>query len=296
LGNVLEEDRERIAEFNKSAFVKNISKGEYDAEFRTLGAEDGKVRWVRAKGKVFFNEEEQPLRFIGSVLEITDQKENEMRKNDFIGVVSHELKTPLTSLKAYIQILSERSKEMGDTFQADALFKVDRQINKMSVMINSFLDVSRLESGKIHMNFTRFSIRGLIEEIISESLQVVPNHKLIFLPGLALTVEADRDKVGQVITNLISNAAKYSERGKNIIIDCEASGFDFRISVRDEGIGISAQDSEHLFERFYRVENPQTRQISGFGIGLYLSSEIVRRHKGRIWVKSTMGAGSTFFF
>jgi len=291
-----EADRENIGKIINRTFIKSESNGDFDVEYRTVGAEDQQVRWVRAKGKVFFDEQGRPLRFIGSVLEITDQKQNEIRKNDFIGMVSHELKTPLTSLKAYVQVLNSRSKAEGNSFAISSLNKVELQINKMSALINGFLNLSRLETGKIHLNMITFRMDELVNEIIEESLLVMSTHKIQLLPCDCLSVHADRDKIGQVITNLISNAVKYSPRGKLVELECKMVGNTVQVSVSDEGMGIRPQDKDRLFERFYRVESTHTENISGFGIGLYLSAEIVHRHNGKIWLESEKGVGSTFFF
>jgi two-component system sensor histidine kinase VicK len=289
-------DRERISKVIDRTFIKAESNGDYDVEYRTVGVEDQQLRWVRAKGKVFFNENDEPLRFIGSVLEITNEKQNEIRKNDFIGMVSHELKTPLTSLKAYIQVLNARSKKEDNSFAISSLNKVELQINKMSALINGFLNLSRLESGKIHLNLVNFSIDELIKEIIEESSLVMSSHRITFAPCDSFAIKADRDKIGQVITNLISNAVKYSPRGKIVELICKHVGSAVQISVRDEGMGIHPQDKDKLFERFYRVESSHTEHISGFGIGLYLSAEIIQRHGGKIWLESEKGIGSTFYF
>jgi two-component system sensor histidine kinase VicK len=289
-------DLERINNIIKKAFIKSESNGDYELEYRTVGAEDNQLRWIRAKGKVFFNDQDEPIRFIGSVLEITNEKLNEIRKNDFIGMVSHELKTPLTSLKAYVQVLNARSKKENNSFAISSLSKVELQINKMSALINGFLNLSRLESGKIHLNRLDFRVDDLVREIIEECSLVMSTHKIRLLPGDAETINADRDKIGQVITNLISNAVKYSPRGEVVELECMLLGDKVQVSVRDEGMGIREQDKDKIFERFYRVESAHTENISGFGIGLYLSAEIVKRHGGEIWLESEKGVGSTFYF
>lgn len=291
-----EKDQERINHIISKAFIKSESNGEYDVEYRTVGAEDKQLRWIRAKGKVFFNDQDEPIRFIGSVLETTNEKLNEIRKNDFIGMVSHELKTPLTSLKAYVQVLNARSKKEGNSFAMSSLHKVELQINKMSALINGFLNLSRLESGKIHLNRMDFKMDDLIREIIEENSMVVSTHKIRLVPCDAVVINADRDKIGQVINNLISNAVKYSPRGEIVELVCKPIGDTVQVSVSDDGMGIRQQDQDKLFERFYRVESTHTENISGFGIGLYLSAEIIRRHSGEIWVESEKGVGSTFFF
>jgi len=289
-------DRERISKIIQKAFIKAETNGDYDVEYRTVGIEDQQLRWIRAKGKVFFNEHNEPVRFVGSVLEITNEKQNEIRKNDFIGMVSHELKTPLTSLKAYVQVLNARSKKEENAFAISSLNKVELQINKMSALINGFLNLSRLESGKIHLNLVEFNVDELIKEIIEESSLVTSTHKITLMPCDSVMIRADRDKIGQVITNLISNAVKYSPRGRVVELNCQRTGDSVQVSVRDEGMGIRPQDKDKLFERFYRVESTHTEHISGFGIGLYLSAEIVQHHGGKIWLESEKGIGSTFFF
>lgn len=290
------DDREKISLVIEKAFIKSETNGNYDVEYRTVGVEDQQLRWVRAKGKVFFNEQDEPVRFIGSVLEITDQKQNEIRKNDFIGMVSHELKTPLTSLKAYVQVLNARARKEENNFAISALNKVELQVNKMSTLINGFLDVSRLESGRIYLNMKEFNLDELVKEVIDESMLIIPSHEIRMVPCDCIEVHADRDKIGQVITNLISNAVKYSPRGKLVEIICKRVGDHVQVSVRDEGMGIRTTDKDRLFDRFYRVESTHTQNISGFGIGLYISAEIIRRHRGQIWVDSEKGVGSTFFF
>ncbi len=290
------DDRERISKIIDNLFMRTISNGDYDVEYRTVGRDDEKVRWVRAKGKVFFNDKDVPVRFIGSVLDISDNKRDDERKNDFIGMVSHELKTPLTSLKAYVQMLEQVIKQEGDGFKINVLEKATRQLNKMSVMINGFLNIARFESGKIHLDMEEFLLDELITEIMEENASLVTTHQVTLKPCGPLKVFADKNKIGNVLSNLLNNAVKYSPAGKLIEVTCEVKGDNAQVSVKDEGIGIKPADIEHLFDRFYRVQNNETKNIAGFGIGLYLSAEIVERHSGHIWVESLFGKSATFYF
>ena len=290
------EDRERVTSIIEDVFVKAKTNGDYDVEYRTIGAADQKVRWVRAKGKAYFNESDQPLRFIGTVLDITEQKMDEIRKNDFISMVSHELKTPLTSLSAYIQLLHARSIKEGYPFFKDTLIKAIQQTKRMSKMIDGFLDISRVESGKLHLHKTHFNAPVLIAEIIEEIKPIAVAHTIKFIPCEPIMVFGDREKIGSVISNLLSNAIKYSPDGTPIIAKCEQRSSAVVVSIQDSGIGISEGDLQRLFERFYRVETDYTRQINGFGIGLYLSAEIIKIHGGQIWGESEQGTGSTFYF
>jgi PAS domain S-box-containing protein len=230
------------------------------------------------------------------VRDISEKKRDETRKNDFIGMVSHELKTPLTSLTALIQAANMKLKKSEDPFLAGAMDKASQQTRKMSTMINGFLNISRLESSQIQIDPEKFDLEKLLEEMIGDMELTINSHRIIFSPCNPVIVNADPDKIGSVITNLLSNAIKYSPKDTLINIRCELTDEGAQVSVRDEGMGIRPADKEKLFERFYRVESDNTRHIAGFGIGLYLSAEIIQRHGGRIWVESEPGAGSTFLF
>jgi two-component system sensor histidine kinase VicK len=290
------EDKERILAVINNVFIKSVTGGIYDVEYRTVGAEDQQLRWVRAKGQVYFDQENKPVRFIGSVLNITEQKEDEQRKNDFIGMVSHELKTPLTSLTGVLQLAERRLKSNDDTFLASAMEKANVQVKRMSNMINSFLNVSRLESAKLLIDKHEFDLQELIEEIVIETKLTVSSHTIKLQNLNSIMVNADRDKINSVLTNLISNAVKYSPEGKIIEVGSIVTEDSVHVSIKDEGIGLSPQDIDKVFDRYFRVENKHTNLISGFGIGLYLSAEIIHRHNGKIWVKSESSKGSTFYF
>jgi two-component system sensor histidine kinase VicK len=268
--------------------------GDYDITYTQKRFNDGEVIWLRSLGKVSQDSNGKFSIFSGFVMNITEQKKDEQRKNDFIGMVSHELKTPLTSLNAYVQMLQGKAQKNKDSFTVGALEKARKQVNKMTTMINGFLNVSRLESGKIHIDKQLFDMAELIKEVEEESLVTISSHQIIFAPVEPAFVMADKDKIGQVISNLISNATKYSAPDSIIHVACIGINNTVQVSVRDEGIGINAQDLERLFDRYYRVESTNT--ISGFGIGLYLSAEIIARHDGQIWVESDLDKGSIFYF
>ena len=293
IAQVTEDCREKLILEMDQAIAKG---GAYDMTYTQRRFDDGEIIWLRSLGKINKDELGKYNIFSGVVMDITEQKEDEQRKNDFIGMVSHELKTPLTSLKGYTQILHAKAKKNEDNFAINALNKVNDQVSKMTAMINGFLNLSRLESGKIHLKKTTFNIDELVKENTEEAQMLTNTHEIIFHPCAPVPVFADRDKIGSVISNMISNAVKYSPQGKEIEITCVVVGTEVEISVKDQGIGISEEDVPRLFDRFYRVESNQTELISGFGIGLYLSAEIVLHHQGRIWVESKLGEGSTFFF
>lgn len=294
VNQILPEERAKV----EAAINSTLLKGEsYSIEYPLNNHREQKRHWLRAIGKMHFDSDHKPTHFAGVAMDITEQKLEEQRKNDFIGMVSHELKTPLTSLKAYVQMLLGKAKKQNDAFVTVSLEKVHIQINKMTSMINSFLNVSRLEAGKMDLNKQHFDLNKLVNEIIEETKLINHSHILNFIPDGYLPVYADRDKIGQVISNLINNAIKYSPNNTEIEVRAEkAEACHARVSVKDQGIGIAPKDAEKLFERFYRIQNSRTQTIAGFGIGLYLCSEIIKRHEGKIWVESAAEKGSTFFF
>ncbi|WP_114941497.1 PAS domain-containing protein [Mucilaginibacter endophyticus] len=293
--SIAEEDRQRVME-EISRAMDQTSGGNYDVEYTIIHPLDGTKKAVRAKGKAFFNELKEPIRFSGILLDITEQKKDEQRKNDFIGIVSHELKTPLTSLKALLQVSSRKLEFSQDKFLKGALETSNLQIRKMENMINGFLNISRLENGKLEIRKSIFDLVNVITEVIYETKLTVTGHEFILQAEGELMIDADREKISSVVSNFLSNAVKYSSRGSSIEISAFQSENNIIVSVRDYGIGISDADKERLFERYYRVESNRTSHISGFGIGLYLSAEIIGRHEGRIWVESEEGKGSTFSF
>jgi PAS domain S-box-containing protein len=226
--------------------------------------------------------------------DISEKKKDEIRKNDFIGMVSHELKTPLTSLTAILQVLQNKLKKSDDSFVTDGLNRATLQARKMSTMINGFLNISRLESGKIQIDKQLFIIGDLIREIISETNLTGLSHIIQLEHCDKVVVQADQEKIGSVLSNLLGNAVKYSPKGSAIRISCKQLDQAVQVSISDEGLGIRMEDRDHIFDRYYRVEN--NRNISGFGIGLYLSAEIIQHHNGQISVESENGKGSTFYF
>ncbi|RYU91953.1 PAS domain S-box protein [Mucilaginibacter terrigena] len=228
--------------------------------------------------------------------DITDKKQEDLRKNDFIAMVSHELKTPLTAIQSYIQILLAKEKKESDSFKINALTRAEVQAKKMTSMIQDFLSLARLEDGKIQLNKERFELHPLMEEIAGDALFLTTNHTVKLHDCEDILIDADRDKIGQVLLNLLSNAIKYSPKGGTIIMGCEKADSKVTIFVKDEGVGIGLDDQKKLFDKFYRVRNETVKTISGFGIGLYLVSEILRYHKSKIEVESKEGVGAKFFF
>lgn len=292
ISQIGEKHREKVLKAMEAAFT---NKETFQIEYPVRGFHDQKLRWVSFWGG-FITPEESAHFFSGVIMDITDRKQNDLRKSKFIGMISHELKTPLTALKAYVQMLNNWAKKQKDHFTVGALSKVEKQVKKMTSMINSFLNLSGVESGQIHLNKQDFSMDGLISEVIDETRFINPQNSIVLIPCEPVNVIADRDKIEQVLINLLNNAVKYSAKGSAAEIHCERQENWVKVSIKDNGMGIREEDIAKLFQPHYRVESREMEKISGFGIGLYLCSEIIKLHDGEMSVQSTIGKGSTFSF
>jgi len=228
--------------------------------------------------------------------DITEKKQADKKKEEFIGLVSHELKTPLTSLRSYVQVALFKARKEKNDFIDKALSKAELQTKKMETMIMDFLNISRMEDGQLKLNLTSFDLPVLINSCIADAAITTSKHHLSYVGeqhGIAI---GDAEKISLVIINLISNAIKYSPDGGEVTVACEKQGAYLTVKVKDQGIGISKEDQKHLFRKFYRIQSEQTRTISGFGIGLYLVYAILELHGTNIEVESTGENGSTFWF
>ncbi|MFA4870129.1 MAG: chemotaxis protein CheB [Pedobacter sp.] len=293
IGRIEEGHREKFT----NAIENSFNKGDKcDLEFPLRSFHDNQLHWVRMIGNLSYNNEKIPAYFTGVLNDITIHKQDELRKNDFIAMVSHDLRSPLTSLQAYVQLITLKVKKMEDTFINSSLAKVNASIKKMNRMINGFLTVSGSEEGQIYLELEAFEMNSLINEIVEESRFINPEVEIVFKAGPELNLKADRDKIGQVINNLLNNAIKYSSDDEFIEVSSMEINDEAQVCVKDRGIGIKLQDQEKLFDRYYRVKRLDTKSIPGFGLGLYLSAEIIRRHGGRVWVESDINRGSSFFF
>jgi PAS domain S-box-containing protein len=209
------------------------------------------------------------------------------RKDDFIGFAGHELKTPLTTLKGFIQ-MAKKGSPLSDAI----IDNMAKQVSRLNTIIDELLNLSRIRTGRMYLNFSKTSLKNLVEESINT---VQPaNHLInIEMPVEEIELCVDAKKIEQVLINVLSNAVKYSPAGSTINVSAILLGDEIKISVQDEGPGIPAQDIHRIFNQFYRVSN--TRDREGLGLGLYISKEIMEGHSGKIWVESKEGAGSTFY-
>jgi two-component system CheB/CheR fusion protein len=295
------EDINRV-ENNVREALHNENSGMFCVEFRTIAIHD-KIKWLKAQGRAYFNKKGEAIRFIGTLLDITVQKlideatrELLNKKDEFISIASHELKTPVTSLKAVLQVLERvtSNKEEMRSIQS-FIQKANRQTDKLTELITDLLDVTRVQSGKLELRKTDFILGELIEDCWEELLSNSSRHQITLEGDLHVEVFADRNRLEQVIVNLVSNAIKYSPESDKVIINIRKVTDGVKIDITDFGIGIPKDKISLLFDRFYRV-NENSQRYTGLGLGLFISSEIIKQHQGRIHVDSIVGKGSTFWF
>jgi signal transduction histidine kinase len=239
------------------------------------------------------------------VSDVTRERESDRLKNEFISVVSHELRTPLTSILGYTELLQAREFEPAE--RREFVKTVYNEANHLSQIVEDMLGMSRIEAGGVKLQQWVVSLRQLIGELTAQlNIHLSSRHRLVIhIPQQLPPAYVDRDKIKQILFNLLTNAAKYSPRGGEIALsvdepaslpDDHPPGRFLLVSVRDQGIGIAPEDLPHIWERFYRVDNSNTRRIGGTGLGLSIARALVELHGGRIWVESTLGQGTTFSF
>lgn len=254
---------------------------------------NGSLHWARFHGNVYRDEQGNPERLLGTVLDITAYKELQQQKDDFISIASHELKTPITSLKASLQLL-ERMKDKPSPIWGKLVSQSNRSMAKISGLVEDLLNVSKMGFGHMQLNKKQFTVGRLLEDCCQ---QMSPNGapELLLQGDLDAIVVADEHRIEQVVVNFVGNAIKYAPDEKTIVLKVEDLGSSVKVSVSDTGPGIPKEKLPHLFERYFRADQSGA-QVSGLGLGLYISAEIIGRHDGEIGVDSIEGKGSTFWF
>lgn len=266
---------------------------QFEHRFRRV---DGVYRWHLSRALPMRDENGAIKMWIGSNTDIHEQKMAVVMRDDFVSMASHELKTPLTSLKGFNHVLKRHYIQQDDTEAVTYLGKIEKQVDKLTALITDLLDLSQLQHGELAYSYEVFDLYTLAQEAVENAQGTMPTHRIHLHGRDGVLVSGDRDRIGQVLTNLLNNAVKYSPRSKEVIVHVSRNDGEARVAVQDFGIGIDAEYQQHLFERFYRVTDPVAQTYPGLGIGLYVSNEIIRRHAGSLQVKSEKGKGSTFTF
>jgi PAS domain S-box-containing protein len=234
-------------------------------------------------------------RILIAIEDITEKKEIDRRKDDFLSIASHELKTPLTTIKGLVQLLQRMKPDGASEKYNETMDKVSVYIDRLNILISDLLDTSKIQSGNIELHLEPFEIDKTIRDTVDNLSVSAPSHTIELSGTTNATILGDELQISQVINNLISNAIKYSPDSNKVDVYINRVGNFVKVSVTDYGMGISSQDKAKIFERFYRAKHIQ-KKFPGLGIGLYISHEIVAHHKGTLWVESEVGEGSTFSF
>lgn len=229
-------------------------------------------------------------------LELIKIRDLDAQKDNFLNIASHELKTPVTTIKIYTQLLERKLRKSGTDDYREFFTKINEQISSINNLVSSLLDATKIRAGKMPFSFKHYDINQVLKDKIDIAIQTTRKHKIFLHGRISRKIFGDKERIGQVVNNLLSNAIKYSPRGGEINVIAEEMKKEIVISVRDEGMGLDRNQQKKIFDRFFRAVDPESSSIPGMGIGLYISSEIIKFHGGRIWVESEKGKGSTFIF
>jgi len=265
----------------------------YEIEYRLL-RKDGEYVWVLGRAAPVYNSDGKIIRWFGTCTDINEQKKLQQQKEEFISIASHELKTPLTSLNSSLQLLGRQI--LTDTnlnpLSVSLIEMANKNAQKLIGLVNDLLDFTKLEKGKLVLRKSDFNLSNLLDSCC-ESVQM-EGFQVQIEGDSEIKVTADYLKIGQVVTNLLSNCTKYASKSKKINIHVERISDSVKVTVKDFGPGIPDDKLANLFDIYYRADN--VGQSSGLGLGLYICSRIITDHDGNIGVESELGKGTSFWF
>lgn len=266
----------------------------YQALYRSIHKK-GHYIWIEAIiTNRLKNQDVQAIVF--NIRDVSARVEMEQQKQDFLTMVSHELRTPVTSLKVLAHILQEKFFAKPEEENTMLLTKLNEQTNKLMRIINDIIDINKLDIKQLPYHLTLFRLDNTINNVIADLNRIALTHEIVKGNFEQVEIVGDQDRIVQLLTNLILNAIKYSPGADKVFITLRQENGNAVFSIKDEGIGIDMSESEKIFQRFYRSSKNNVRTYPGFGIGLYVSLEIIKAHDGKIWVESKPGEGSVFYF
>ncbi|MBI2865458.1 MAG: PAS domain-containing protein [Chloroflexi bacterium] len=264
------------------------------------GPDAGRDVYVRLSAAPIKDESGIVMGAVVVVRDLTEIMELDRLKDQFIVTAAHELKTPVTAIKGYAQLLLKRSQEGVGPQAIKALQAINRQSDRISGLVNDLLDISRLTTGRMEMVTERVNLSELAEEVVDRMALTTTNHHIRVVKAEPVVVKGDKERLGEVLTNLIDNAIKFSPKGGpyqgRIDVAVDIAGDEAVVSVKDYGVGIPKEKQHRIFQSFYRAHAGTPFDFGGIGVGLFISKEIVTRHGGRMWFESEEGKGSTFYF
>ncbi len=261
-----------------------------------LDTQTGASSWALVKSTPIFDERGRVQLAVNIFIDITEQKELEQRKDAFIGMASHELKTPITSLKGFTQLLKRMFERQGISEPLPYLARMDGQLDRLTKLIKDLLDISKMQKDALHLHKETLDLNELVRQTVEEMQAMIVSHHLHSESTAQPIVVGDKDRIEQVLINLLNNAVKYSPDADRVMIRVSADQEQAIVSIQDFGKGIAVAHQQRIFERFYQVSDSEEKPFSGLGIGLYISTQIIKQHQGRLWVESSKGTGATFYF
>lgn len=287
---MLPEHRDRVKGLMLEAIRTNgIYHTDYPIRWR-----DGSMHWIRAHGRPRYDEHGKADRMVGMTADITETKQFEQRREDFLSIASHELKTPITSLKASIQLLDRIKEKPFSPIHTKLIEQSGKSVEKMGVLVDELLNMSRMSEEQLKLERTTFNLYDMLSNSCTH-VRLEGKHKLVIEGDKELKVYADEHRIDQVVINFVNNAVKYAPDSKEIHLFAQNLGNHVKVSVRDFGKGIDNTTLPNLFDRYFRVDH-SGKAYSGLGLGLYICSEIIKKHGGTIGAESVIGEGSTFWF
>lgn len=287
-------DRERVVQAIEDV-LNPASSGNYNIDYSINNPHTGVEKIVRVKGKVLFSNQGKPVKFSGIMQDITEECLRQKQKDDFIGIASHELKTPLTTLRTSLQLMDRlKARNEDPEILNKFIHQSLKSVNKVSYLVEDLLNVTKLNAGYLNLDKDEFRLSELIDDCC-QNTRFEGKHPIQVSGDLDILVYADGHRIDQVLTNFINNAVKYDPDSGKIEIIITGHTDRVKVSVKDHGPGIPEEKIPFLFDRYYRADD-NAIMYSGLGLGLYICSEIIKRHEGEIGVESEPGKGSTFWF
>ena len=277
-----------------NAWVHSLTTGDIYIFDVRLKNKDGQYRWHTVKGEPVLDKENKIIKWVGAFIDIHEHKIKEEKKDEFISIASHEMKTPLTTAKAYLQMLELSLDENNEDANLYAK-KASQSVNRLNELISELLDVSKIRLGKLNYHITTFNFNEMIESTVENIQLTTQTHAIIRTGKVSNEVTGDKDRLQQVVINLLNNAIKYSPGEEKVFIRIEQEINIIKVLVEDTGIGMNKQSLNKIFEKYHRIEEHSV-EFQGLGIGLFISYEIIQRHQGKLWAESETGRGSTFYF
>ena len=293
--SILFNHEDRLADKPKQELVQALETGTGEDE-NWLTRKDKSQFWASGMSTPLRDKAGNLLGFAKIIRDLTERKELEQQKDDFISMASHELKTPLTSIKLYAELLNRHLEQIKEEKGLSHIIKIQEQIVKQENLIRDLLNVSKIQSGMTDYQEEVFNLDHLVKQTVKELEATAPTHTITVSGKTTHKIKAIKEHIEQVLTNFLTNAIKYSPDAKKVIVKLSEDKSNAMVHVKDFGMGIPNEEKKRVFDRFYRGENVKTKALSGYGLGLYIASQIVKQSGGQIKVESVEGKGSTFSF